>query len=57
MSQTFSNYTICLQKKNLLAGIKEAEKKRDDSLSKNLSLKWQEVISLQKKLREEGISG
>ncbi|UCD83627.1 MAG: DNA primase [Deltaproteobacteria bacterium] len=45
-----------LQKKNLLTGIKEAEKKRDDSLSKNLSLKWQEVISLQKKLRKEGIS-
>lgn len=46
-----------LQKRRLLAGIKEAEEKRDSSLSKNLSLKWQEVISQQRKLRKEGIAG
>ncbi len=46
-----------LKKRRLLAEIKEAEEKKDNPRRNNLSLKWQEVISLQKKLRRENVSG
>lgn len=46
-----------LQKRRLLADIKEAEEKKDNPRRNNLSLKWQEVISLQKNLRKENVSG
>jgi DNA primase len=46
-----------LQKRRLLADMREAEEKKDNPRRNNLSLKWQEVISLQKNLRKENISG